>query len=254
MAKNYLEKSTHPFSPHFNGRMTVPQQNMGELCTYTSHNQPDWVPYMDEPELSCLMGLDSNGPKITFSTGGYTEIDGSDACSRIAVNKKDQRACVKLLNRGVFGGINSTDGEATIYLNANGRVQFSKDGLLTEAAEYEVMDLVDAVANATYTQSAPISVGMNIERSLEQNPIIGDIGLGVMAISLITTVIHTMYYKVRMARAKKHWQKVDLSPIPLRFPEKKHTQTHASPIAPPETDYFFPEVPKHAKNHQPLDE
>ncbi len=186
-----------------------------ELCEHTPHNQPDWVQYMDNLELSCVPGLNDSGGYITFRTGKNTQIDTNQACSLITTDLKDQKACIKKLNSGILPGLDGENGEATIYLNNHGSISFREDGLFADAPEYETMMVVNAIASANYTQREPDMTTIKLRNTIKENPIITDLSMGVLAIAVIGTVVGISISKAKEVIARRNRKKPYLSPIPI---------------------------------------
>lgn len=272
MAKGYLEASRHPFSPRY-GRhsfLTIPRQDSNDVCGNAPHNQPYWVRYMDNPELSCTPGLDDDGGYITFRTGKNTKIDTKQACSLITNDPKDQKACIKKLNRGILPGLDGQNGEATIYLNDNQTISFQKDGLFTDAPEYETMTVANAIASANYTQREPDMTTIKIRNTIKENPIITDLSIGVLAFAAIVTLVNATYMSIKSRIAKKYEHKRYLKPVPLlnkndgevqqpRRANKPSLNKTELSIPNSNEDYithptYFRKTPKHSKNRQVIED
>lgn len=222
MAKRFAEQ--HAVFPHqrsnlqpkkFNHLSLPRQENNDDLCGTFPHNSPSWVAYMDEPELSCRMDLDNNGPKITFSTGKNTKIDTIQVCQNITSDPKDLKACIKRLDRGLLPGINGEKGEVTVYLDDDGNFSFREDGLFTDAREYNVVNLVDAVGSAQYTQRTPDMTTLRMKATIEDNPIVVYLSVGVVGIAVIATLANLTYLSIKSNIAKRRRSKEDLRPIPI---------------------------------------
>ena len=271
MAKGYLEASRHPFSPRYGGHsfLTIPRQDSNDVCGNAPHNQPYWVRYMDNPELSCTPGLDDDGGYITFRTGKNTKIDTKQACSLITNDPKDQKACIKKLNRGILPGLDGQNGEATIYLNDNQTISFQKDGLFTDAPEYETMTVANAIASANYIQREPDMTMIKLRNTIKENPIITDLSIGVLVLAAVTTIANATYMSIKSRIAKKNEHKRYLKPISLlnknnnRTQQPPRTNKPSLPNTKPSTaiyheDYithptYLPRIPKHSKNRRVIE-
>lgn len=251
MTKRYHESTKAYYPP-----ITAGRQYSDELCFDTPPNLNPWTT-PDQLELSCRMGLDENGPKITFKTGDYTEINIAQVCSAMTSDPKDQKACVNRLNRGLYPGIDGENGKVTIYLRSDGDFSFRENSLFTNAPRHNVTELVSAIRGAQYTQRTPDMTTLRIQATVKDNPIIGDISLGILAFSLITTLIYTLYLKTRqVVAANRYKRRYGLTPIPLnsayedtatqQLPVDFDTTEHSPGYDEPQ--YYFPKVPAHSKN------
>lgn len=269
MSKHYKESSVCLYSHRGNRNNEsflklsgdIPQAE-DDLCAAFPHNSPSWVAYMDKPELSCRVGLDNVGPKITFSTGKNTKIDTEQVCQHITSDSKDQDACIKRLDRGLLPGINGEKGEVTVYLDEDGNFSFREDGLFTDAREYNVVNLVSAVGSAQYTQRTPDMTALRMKATIEDNPIIVDIGMGVIGVAVIYTLANLAYLSIKSRIAKRNQHKKYLKPIPIlratSSTPKSVNMQDTKPIGPtvPKSDpylapkYYFPHPSKHTKNKQ----
>lgn len=266
MAKRFAEQ--HLDFPHYRSnyqpnpflKNPYHQMDNSDLCAALPHNSPSWVAYMDEPELSCVPGLDEDGGYIIIRTGNNTKIDTEQVCQNIASDPKDQEACLKKLNRGMRPGLDGYNGEVTVYLDDSGYFSFRQDSLFTYATKYSVNNLANAIGSAQYTQRTPDMTAHRIITTVKENPIIGDLSIGVIVIAVIATIANIAYSSIKSKIARRIRPKAyeDKEDIYLSATGKQSTKNLSVHKHPPtddyDTKYFIPTTPKHVKNGRPVND